>query len=264
MPIRWMMPTPWLIVTRRRRRRAGRRPDSGSRQASGRPWRSGLVALVVAAASLWWVLGDRPRPGADPVAPVTPVAPSARPPLPADASEVAPATAGPAGRSSGGSAPGGSSAGASASRAATVVVDVVGRVNRAGVYLLPAGSRVDDAITAAGGLQPGVDASALNLARRLNDGEQIAVGVPGATAAPGAASAGSAGPSGGPASAGPVNLNVATAEQLDALPGVGPVLAKNIVDWRTAHGRFDRIEQLLEVAGIGAAKFATLKTAVTV
>jgi competence protein ComEA len=136
--------------------------------------------------------------------------------------------------------------------AATIVVAVSGRVQHPGLVRLPAGSRVADAIDAAGGVQPGTDTSALNLARKLSDGELIAVGVPAASDAP----AGSAG--------GPVNLNTATLEQLETLPGVGPVLAQHIIDYRDQHGGFTSVDQLRQVTGIGDAKFADLRNRVTV
>lgn len=142
--------------------------------------------------------------------------------------------------------------------AGQVVVDVVGKVRHPGLIRLPTGARVDDAIRAAGGALPGTDLSGVNLARVLVDGEQIAVGTSG-VAPP-------SGPTGGSgASAGAlINLNSATAEQLDALPGVGPVLAQRIVDWRTQHGRFDSIDQLRDVPGIGDAKFAEIRALVTI
>lgn len=145
------------------------------------------------------------------------------------------------------------------------MVDVVGKVRRPGVFRLPDGARVDDALHAAGGALPGVDLSSLNLARKLGDGEQIAVGVPGAgppAPAAGAPAAG-AGPSGASTSS-PIDLNTATLEQLDTLPGVGPVLAQRILDWRTAHGRFDTVDQLRDVTGIGDSRYADLKPLVTV
>jgi competence protein ComEA len=130
-----------------------------------------------------------------------------------------------------------------------VVVDVAGKVRRPGVATLPAGSRVVDAIRKAGGARPGVDLTGLNLARVLVDGEQILVGVApvagvaaSASAQPGAADGGSL-----------VNLNTATLDQLDGLPGVGPVTAQKILDWRSAHGAFTAIDELLEVDGIGEA-----------
>jgi len=143
--------------------------------------------------------------------------------------------------------PAGAPAAAVASPGASVVVDVAGKVRRPGVATLPAGSRVVDAIRRAGGARPGVDLTSLNLARVLVDGEQILVG---AAAAPGVAASASSQP--GAASTGAlVNLNSATLDQLDSLPGVGPVTAQKILDWRTAHGAFTAIDELLEVDGIG-------------
>ncbi|WKK21979.1 ComEA family DNA-binding protein [Streptomyces olivoreticuli] len=139
----------------------------------------------------------------------------------------------------------------------SVVVDVTGKVLRPGIQRLPTGSRVVDALDAAGGARPGTDTTGLNRARVLMDGEQIVVGAsPGPAAAPppGAAS----GPAGG-RPAGPVSLNSATAEQLDALPGVGPVLAQHIVDYRTEHGGFRSVDELRHVNGIGARRFTDLR-----
>lgn len=137
-----------------------------------------------------------------------------------------------------------------------VVVAVAGKVVRPGLVRLPGGSRVDDAVRAAGGVLPGTDPGLLNLARRLVDGEQVLVGVdppPGAALPPG--------PGGG---SGPLDLNTATVADLDALPGIGPVLAQRIVDWRTEHGRFTSVEQLREVTGIGESKYADLAAEVAV
>jgi competence protein ComEA len=131
-----------------------------------------------------------------------------------------------------------------------VVVAVMGRVHTPGLVELPAGSRVADAIAAAGGALPDTDLSTLNLARKLTDGELITVGVPAAVV------------DGGPA--GPLNLNTATVEQLQELPGVGPVLAARIVDYRQRQGGFRSVEELLNVAGIGDAKYAELASLVTV
>ncbi|HET6356111.1 ComEA family DNA-binding protein [Streptomyces sp.] len=143
-----------------------------------------------------------------------------------------------------------------------VVVDVSGKVRRPGVHRLQAGSRVADALRAAGGVRAGTDLTGLNRARVLIDGEQVVVGV---AAAPGLPSTGS-GPGGpGPAGAqptGPVSLNSATVEQLDTLPGVGPVLAQHIVDYRTQNGGFRSIDELREVNGIGDRRFADLQTLV--
>ena len=142
-------------------------------------------------------------------------------------------------------------------RPPTVVVAVTGKVRIPGVYTLPAGARVADAVQAAGGLNPDADPGSVNLARRLNDGEQVAVG--------GAAPAGApAAPAGSPAPGAPVNLNTATVEQLDTLPGVGPVLAQRIVDYRTQHGGFRSVDDLRQVDGVGDARFKQLKPRVTV
>ncbi len=145
--------------------------------------------------------------------------------------------------------------------AATIVVAVSGKVHRPGLVRLPAGSRVADALDAAGGVLPGTDISNLNLARKLVDGELIAVGVPGVAAggSPGSAGSGDTGTSGGL-----VNLNTASLEQLETLPGVGPVLAQRIVDYRDQHGGFTSVDQLRQVDGIGDAKFDQLKDRVTV
>jgi competence protein ComEA len=148
--------------------------------------------------------------------------------------------------------------GGTASPAATgeVVVHVIGEVRRPGIVTLPAGSRVSDAVEAAGGLRRGGSSGGLNLARALVDGEQVVVG-PDAPAEPARAA--------GPASPGsPLDLNSATLEQLDGLPGVGPVLAGRILDWRTAHGRFAAVDQLREVSGIGARTFEQLAPLVRV
>ena len=146
------------------------------------------------------------------------------------------------------------------SAAADVVVDVAGKVRRPGIVRLSSGARVVDALTAAGGALPGVDLTPLNLARRLVDGEQVLVGAAAATlAAPGSGTAGQPAGTGGQ-----LDLNAATVEQLQALPGVGPVLAQRIVDWRTEHGRFSTVDELREVSGIGAKKFADLKDRVRV
>ena len=141
--------------------------------------------------------------------------------------------------------------GQQADAAGEVVVSVGGRVRRPGLVRLPAGSRVDDAVRAAGGATTPV--GLLNLARRLVDGEQVLVGVAGA--------AGALGPAGGPSL---VDLNSAGVEQLDGLPGIGPVLAQRIVDWRTEHGRFGSVDQLREVPGIGESKYLQVKAKVTV
>jgi competence protein ComEA len=144
-----------------------------------------------------------------------------------------------------------------------VVVDVEGRVRRPGLQRLTAGSRVADAVRAAGGTTAGALVAGLNLARVLADGEQILVPGPGdPTSAPGGTAAGSAGGPPGPAA--PVDLNNATEEGLDALPGVGPVLAGRIVAWRTQHGRFSSVDELAEVPGIGPKALERLRPLVRV
>ncbi|MCC0098233.1 ComEA family DNA-binding protein [Streptomyces flavotricini] len=164
---------------------------------------------------------------------------------------VAPATA-PAPEPSPGSATGGGGAGA------RIVVDVSGRVRDPGVRRLPAGARVEDALAAAGGVRPGADTSGLNRARVLVDGEQLVVGAP-AQSAPGGPGSGAGQGAGGGGAGGPLSLGTATVEQLDGLPGVGPVLARHIVEFRTARGGFRSVEELRQVDGIGERRFADLR-----
>jgi len=156
---------------------------------------------------------------------------------------------------------------APATAAALVVVDVTGKVRSPGLVSLPAGSRVADALEAAGGLRSGVDVTALNLARPLVDGEQILVGVDAASwpvqPAPAPTASGAPVPGATPGAA-PVNLNTATLEQLDTLPGIGPVTGQAILDWRAANGSFTSVDELLEVDGIGDATLADVRDLVTV
>ena len=137
-----------------------------------------------------------------------------------------------------------------------VVVDVVGSVRRPGIATLPAGSRVVDALRAAGGVRRGVDGASINRARLLVDGEQIVVGV--AAAGPAAAAAGSS-----PAGVSLINLNTADQTALETLPGVGPVTASAIIAWRSEHGGFTSVDELLEVSGIGDATLGELTPYVT-
>lgn len=134
-----------------------------------------------------------------------------------------------------------------------VVVDVSGKVLEPGVRTLPAGARVEDALAAAGGVRPGTDTTGLNRARVLVDGEQVVVGAP---AQPPAGGGGGPGPGSG---GGPLSLGSATVAQLDGLPGVGPVLAQHIVDFRTARGGFRSVEELRQVNGIGERRFSDLR-----
>ncbi|WP_199185872.1 ComEA family DNA-binding protein [Streptomyces carminius] len=145
-----------------------------------------------------------------------------------------------------------------------LMVDVTGEVRRPGVHRLPAGARVADALRAAGGIRPGTELHGLNRARLVADGEQIVVGQPPTAPAVPAAPAGSTAASavtggGGPQPGVPVSLSSATADQLDALPGIGPVMAQRIIDYRNQHGGFTSVEQLREVNGIGERRFADLK-----
>lgn len=170
-------------------------------------------------------------------------------------------SAGPSGAlSAGASAPSTAMSSANASVRRFLVIDVVGQVVHPGVVSVPDGSRVADVLTAAGGALPDADVRRLNLARLVSDGEQLVVPRPGETptaplganggpggsgmADPGASSVGSA-------SAAVVDLNTATLAALDGLPGVGPVLAQRILDWRGQHGRFSSVDELGEVSGIG-------------
>jgi competence protein ComEA len=185
------------------------------------------LAAVVAAVGVW---RERPVPEPAPVLPVvtaTAARASSVPPPPGAAHEI--------------------------------VVSVVGRVARPGLIRLPNGTRVADALAAVGGALPGTDLMGLNIARRLSDGEQLLVGV----APPPGQPAGDVA-SGTPGASRAVDLNTATLEQLDGLPGVGTVTAQRILDWRAAHGRFTSVDQLREVSGIGQARLAHLKGLVRV
>ena len=137
-----------------------------------------------------------------------------------------------------------------------IFVDVTGAVNKPGVYTLTGKSRVIDAIKAAGDSAPGADLSTINLARVLSDGEQIYVD---------STVVNSAGVRVSKAvHTGPININRATAHQLDALDGIGPVIAQRIIDYRKINGSFLSIDDLQKVSGIGAAKFAQIKSKVRI
>lgn len=143
-----------------------------------------------------------------------------------------------------------------------VVVHVVGQVTRPGVQRLPAGSRVSDALAAAGGATRGADLAAINLARLLVDGEQVVVPRPG-EALPSAGAGAAPGVGGAPAPGGRLSLNTADVAALDTLPGIGPVIAQRIVDWREQHGRFTSVDELAEVSGIGEKLLAQVRPLVT-
>lgn len=156
--------------------------------------------------------------------------------------------------------PSASGSGGAGTATGEVTVDVAGKVRRPGIAVLPPGSRVVDAVEAAGGARRGVGLASLNLARPLVDGEQILVGLP----VP-AGVVGSLGATPGVGDSGPlVNLNTADLVALETLPGVGPVTAEAIASWRTEHGAFTSVEELLEVDGIGDATLAEIAPHATI
>lgn len=142
-----------------------------------------------------------------------------------------------------------------------IYVHVGGAVREPGLYRLREGSRVDDALRAAGGLLEDADPDALNLAARVKDGDKVLV--PSRSGQGEAAAAGMGAAAGGMQGA-LVNLNTATLAELETLPGIGPALAQRILDYRERNGGFRTVEDLLEVPGIGAKKFEELRDAVTV
>ena len=214
-----------------------------------------LVAAALAVTSWWVVRADGHGPDLSTAAAV----PRPTPVLPAPSPLVT--VAGPSGAASGAPAGAGpeSAADAAASPDSVVVIDVAGKVRHPGIATLPLGARVVDAIRAAGGARRGADLHGLNLARLLVDGEQVVVGVPppGGVAAPAASAPGAAAP------AALVPLNTATQEQLETLPGIGPVTAQAILTWRTDNGAFSAVDELLEVSGIGDATLAQIAPFVT-
>lgn len=145
-----------------------------------------------------------------------------------------------------------------AGHAKRLVVDVVGAVRAPGLYRLPAGARVADAVRAAGGLTRRADPLLVNLAAPVADGEQVLVGARGSPAAAGGAATATGGAATATGPAAPVDLNSAGVEQLDALPGVGPVTAQKIVDYRQQHGPFTSVADLDAIAGIGPATIKDL------
>ena len=166
------------------------------------------------------------------------------------------------------------SAGPASAATQPVVVSVVGLVHKPGLVTLQPGARIADAVTAAGGTLDGADLIGLNMAQRVSDGQQIIVGIApppgqpaklGSAVAPSAASAGSSPTSSSNASpSAPIDLNAATVEQLDALPGIGPVTAASIVAWRDSHGKFTSVDQLGDVDGIGPSRLEKLRNLVRV
>lgn len=240
-PVEDTTPLPIIGPPRPLTRLLDRWVPAGWRDARLDPGRRGAVLLtvvaataaVVAAVGVW-----RDRPVAEQVPPLVSVV------APTDPAPAAPRPAGQATPSAG----------------VALVVSVVGKVRHPGLVSVPDGSRVADAIGKAGGPLRGTDLSTLNLARRLADGEQVAVGVPAPSVQPAGPEPGGV----GQPDAGPLDLNRATLAQLDGLPGVGPVTAQRILAWRAAHGRFASVAQLREIPGIGERKFDQLKSLVTV
>ncbi len=262
------------------------RPRAGGRMVA---W--GCL-VVVAGAATWWLV----RPPAPPVETVLPMAGA---PVSAGSTDAAPAGSG--GGAPGGGAPGGEEGGgpggagaevgaAPGSGAATgegpgsgqdpaaagatpeLVVQAAGAVRVPGVYRLAGGSRVDDLVRAAGGLIAEADVDRVNLAAPLGDGERVwvprrgEVEVPSVVAGGGGGAAAPAGEPGGDPTSGPVvvDLNTATAEELDTLPGVGPATAAAILAHRDEHGRFTSVDELLDVRGIGEAKLEQIRPLVRV
>jgi competence protein ComEA len=234
-PVPVPLPEPGRHASRRAGRLARLVPEPLRGQVGLGPGALAVVAVVVAvglAVTAWWVVRAEPSV-------VTPVEPGPAPALVSPAEPSATAAAPVADES--------------------VTVDVAGKVRRPGIAVLDPGSRVIDALRAAGGARPGVDLTSLNLARLLVDGEQIVVGLPAAVTAPPVAPVGGATP-GTPL----VDLNTATTVQLEGLPEVGPVTAAAILAWRDQNGGFTAVSELLEVDGIGDATLASIAPFVTV
>jgi competence protein ComEA len=184
-----------------------------------------LLALVVAVVAWRHVATGGSAPDAVRVAPIVPVATGRAP---------------------------GSPAGSIGSSPPALVVDVAGAVRRPGLVRLPKGARVADAVARAGGLTRRAERSGVNLAALVSDGEQVLVPERGAAVT-------ATGAGGTPGAAGPVSLNSATAEQLDTLPGVGPVTAQKIVTYREQHGPFTSVDGLDAIPGIGPARISELQ-----
>jgi competence protein ComEA len=199
-----------------------------------------VLAVVGLALTCWWLVRGSAHEVAAPTALATPAAALATPGGGGGAEVVA------------------AGAGPSSGAETKVVVDVTGKVRHPGIAVLRQGARVIDALRAAGGARPGVDLGGLNLARVLADGEQVVVGRPTAAApVPSTSQSGAAVTT-------MVDLNTADETTLESLPEVGPVTAQAIIAWRSQHGGFSSVDQLLDVDGIGDATLAQLTPYVTV
>ena len=249
-PVSVPVPVPGRHAARRPRTPVGLVPETLRGRVQLGPSQVAVVAVLVAcglAFTCWWVVrGDPERPVAVTPAVSAPGDLLAQPVEVPDGAPAAPAISPPQAPDADG---------------ATVTVDVAGRVRHPGIVVLGPGSRVVDALRKAGGARPGVDLTALNLARPLLDGEQIVVGTPGAAVPlPGA----SPPPVTGAVPTALVDLNLASQVELETLPDVGPVTATAIIAWRDEHGGFTAVTELLEVDGIGDVTLAKLTPLVTV
>jgi competence protein ComEA len=229
--------------------------ESRGRPAFGRAHLGVVCGLLLLGLVLACLVVLRARPVAL-ASPSPTMSPRAVTTAPSGSSTTVGHTTGAAGQTTGPTVP------ASASpSAARIVVHVLGAVRRPGLVRLPGGSRVQDAIDAAGGLLPSADPAEINLAQPLGDGQQVFVGTtahPSGEVRQTGAGSGGATTAGGGEAGGQIDLNSATSSQLDTLPGVGPVTAERIIAWRTEHRRFSRVEELQEVDGIGPKTYAQI------
>ncbi len=239
-------------------------PRAGHRALPARRWavsgRAALVVLAVAAALAGALVARAIALGPSDAMPV----PQLTAPVRESAETGGVASSTPAPGTHTGAAPA-----APATAPATVVVHVAGAVGEPGIVELPAGARVAEAVDAAGGAQPDAELAAVNLARPVQDGEQVYVPrvgevPPGTAAGPGGGTETSGSSGDEPTDGGVVDLNTADLAALDTLPGVGPAIAGRILDWREANGPFHSVDELLEVSGIGPATLDRLRERVRV